>query len=83
MIILNVYLQKIQLNGQTYITGVVYRPPNSNIVDFNNTVHSILEKVTQYPRYIMGGGGGGGGSILTALNMTSIPHRKISWYYVC
>ena len=45
---------KIHLNGQTYITSVVYRPPNSNIVDFNNTMHSILEKTTQYPCYIMG-----------------------------
>ena len=34
--------------------GVVYSPPNSNTVHFNNTMHSILEKVTQYPRYIMG-----------------------------
>ena len=54
MVILNVYLQKNHLNGQTYITGFVYRPPNSNIVDFNNTMHSILEKVTKYPCYIMG-----------------------------
>ena len=45
---------KIHLNGQTYITGVVYHPPNSNIVDFNNTMHSILEKVTQYPCHIIG-----------------------------
>ena len=45
---------KMHLNDQTYITGVVYRPPNSN-VDFTNTMHSILEKVTQYPYYIMGG----------------------------
>ena len=45
---------KLHLNGQTYIVGVVYRPPNSNIVDFNNTMHSILEKVTRYPCYIMG-----------------------------
>ena len=45
---------KLHLNGQTYIVGVVYRPPNSNIVDFNNTMHSILEKVTQYPCYFMG-----------------------------
>ena len=45
---------KLHLNGQTYIVGVVYRPPNSNIVDFNNTMHYIFEKVTQYPCYIMG-----------------------------
>ena len=45
---------KLHLNGQTYIVGVVYRPPNSNIVDFNNTMHFILEKVTRYPCYIMG-----------------------------
>ena len=47
-------LAKHHLNGQTYIVGVVYRPPNSNIVDFNNTMHSTLEKVIQYPCYIMG-----------------------------
>ena len=56
--IVNDYIEcvfaKIHLNGQTSITGVVYRPPNNNIVDFNNTMHSILEKVTQYPCYIMG-----------------------------
>ena len=45
---------KLHLNGQTYIVGVVYRPPNSNIVDFNDTMLSILEKVTRYPCYIMG-----------------------------
>ena len=33
---------ELLLNGQTYIVGVVNRPPNSNIVDFNNTMHSIL-----------------------------------------
>ena len=42
------------INGQTYITGAVYCPPNSKIVDLNNTMHSILEKVAQYPCYIMG-----------------------------
>ena len=45
---------KLHLNGQTYIVGVVYRPPNSNILEFNNTMHIILEKITQYPCYIMG-----------------------------
>ena len=25
--------------------GTVYRPPNSNIVDFNNTMSNILEKL--------------------------------------
>ena len=45
---------KLHLNGQIYIVGVAYRPPNSNTVAFNNTMHYILEKVTQYPCYIMG-----------------------------
>ena len=43
---------KPYLNGQTDMVGVVYRPPNSNIVDFNNTMHFILENVAKYPCYI-------------------------------
>ena len=42
---------KLHLNGQTYIVGVVYRPPNNNILD---SMHTIFEKITQYPCYIMG-----------------------------
>ena len=45
---------KLHLNCQTCIVGVVCLPPNSNFVYFNNTMHSILEKLTQYPCYIMG-----------------------------
>ena len=45
---------RVHINGQAYIVGVVYRPPNSNVMDFNSTMHAILEKVTQYPCYIMG-----------------------------
>ena len=36
------------------IVGVVYRPPNSNTVDFIDSVHDILEKVAHYPCFIMG-----------------------------
>ena len=36
------------------IDGVVYRPPNSNTMDFIDSVHDILEKVAHYPCYIMG-----------------------------
>ena len=45
---------RMHVNGQAYLVGVVYRPPNSNVMDFNSTMHDILEKVTQYPCYIMG-----------------------------
>ena len=45
---------RVHVNGQAYIVGVVYRPPNSNVMGFNSTMLDILEKVTQYPCYIMG-----------------------------
>ena len=45
---------KLHVNGQAYLVGVVYRPQNSNIMDFNSTMHDVLEKGTQYPCYIMG-----------------------------
>ena len=34
--------------------GVVYRPPNSNVVEFSNTMHYILEKLGRQQCYIMG-----------------------------
>ena len=45
---------KINCMGHDFIVGVVYRPPNSNISDFNDSIHDILEKVSSYPCYIMG-----------------------------
>ena len=42
------------VNGQSYIIRVVYRPPNINVMEFNSTMHDVLEKVTKYPCYIMG-----------------------------
>ena len=46
----------VKINCMDYmlIVGVVYRPPNSNTVDFIDSVHGILEKVAHYPCYIMG-----------------------------
>ena len=46
----------VKINCMDYmlIVGVVYRPPNSNTVDFIDSVHDILEKVAHYPCYIMG-----------------------------
>ena len=35
---------RVHVNGQAYIVGVVYRPPNSNVMDFNSTMHDILKK---------------------------------------
>ena len=40
--------------NQTLIVGVVYRPPNSNIADFNDCMHFVLEKIACQPCYIMG-----------------------------
>ena len=37
-----------------YIVGVVYRPPNSNTVDFNDSIQDILEKIAHRPCFIMG-----------------------------
>ena len=35
---------KILHNGNLIIVGTVYRPPNSNVIDFNDAVTNILEK---------------------------------------
>ena len=45
---------KINCMGHNFIAGVINRPPNSNISDFNDSIHDILEKVSNYPCYIMG-----------------------------
>ena len=45
---------KINYRDYKLIVGVVYRPPNSNIVDFNDSMHDILEKIAHHPCYIMG-----------------------------
>ena len=36
---------KLNCMGHNFIVGVVYRAPNSNISDFNDSIHDILEKV--------------------------------------
>ena len=35
---------KIMYNGIAFIVGTVYRPPNCNIIDFNDAMCDILEK---------------------------------------
>ena len=45
---------KIQGKIQSYVAGVVYRPPNSNVIEFSNTMHYILEKLGRQQCYIMG-----------------------------
>ena len=45
---------KINYRDFKLIVGVVYRPPNSNMVDFNDAMHDILEKIAHHPCYIMG-----------------------------
>ena len=44
----------ITIRGHTYFIGLAYRPPNSSITEFSNTMHSILDKVASKPRYLMG-----------------------------
>ena len=45
---------KITIRGNTYFMGLVYRPPNSDITEFSNAMHSIIDKVASKPCYIMG-----------------------------
>ena len=45
---------KIKGKKQSYVAGVVYRPPNNNVVEFSNTMHYILEKLGRQQCYIMG-----------------------------
>ena len=42
------------VRGQTYFIGLVYRPPNSNITEFRNAMHSIIDKIASKRCYIMG-----------------------------
>ena len=41
-------------NDFTCITGIVYRPPNSNISQFIDTMSDILSKISSLPCYILG-----------------------------
>ena len=45
---------KIIIRGHTYSIGLVYRPANSNITEFSNAMHPILDKIASKPCYIMG-----------------------------
>ena len=36
------------------IFGIFYRPPNSNIVYFDDSVYDILETIAHHPCYVMG-----------------------------
>ena len=45
---------KIVIRGHTYVIGLVYKPPNCNITEFSNAMHSILDKIASKPCYIMG-----------------------------
>ena len=45
---------KITNNGMVFVIGDVYRPPNSNVVQFNETLNDILAPVSHMPCYIMG-----------------------------
>ena len=45
---------KITEKGNVITVGTVYRPPNSNNVDFNDTMSNISEKIGHPSCYIMG-----------------------------
>ena len=45
---------KLNTNGFSYVVGVVYRPPNSNITLFNDKINDILNKVSNMSCYVMG-----------------------------
>ena len=45
---------KISNNGMVFVIGHVYRPPNSNLVQFTETLNDILTQVSHMPCYIMG-----------------------------
>ena len=52
--ILTVFFVEINYMDYRFIVGVVYRPPNSNTLDFNDSIQDILEKIVHHPCYIMG-----------------------------
>ena len=37
-----------------FVIGVVYRPPSSNFVQFNETLNAILAQLSHMPCYIIG-----------------------------
>ena len=45
---------KIMHNDLSYVIGVMYRPPNSNIVMFNEKLNNILSPISHMPCYIIG-----------------------------
>ena len=45
---------KITNNGMVFVIGLIYRPPNSNIVQFTETLNNILGEVSHMPCYSMG-----------------------------
>ena len=45
---------KINFKDIIYIIGIVYRPPNSDIEQFTETLNDILSQISHLPCYIMG-----------------------------
>ena len=45
---------KLSTKVSSYVVGVVYRPPNSNITLFNDKMNDILSKLSNMPCYVMG-----------------------------
>ena len=48
-------LAKMTNNGMTLVTDLVYRPPNSNVIQFSETLNDIiLVQVSHMPCYKLG-----------------------------
>ena len=45
---------KLSIKDSSYVVGVVYRPPDSNITLFNEKMNDILSKISNMPCYVMG-----------------------------
>ena len=44
---------KINSKDISYVIGIVYRPPNSDVEQFSETFNDILSQITHVPCYIM------------------------------
>ena len=45
---------KINSKDMSHVIGIIYRPPNSDIEQFTETLNDILSQITHVPCYIMG-----------------------------
>ena len=64
--------------GIALIVGTVYRPPNCNIVDFDDAMSNILEKIGHHSSFIMGDF-----NLDLMKHDKHLPTEKIARCYVC